>query len=207
MTDFKDEISLLIPTYLRGQLSAADIEKVETAAENDPEIEADLEFQRELRATLQSEKSTQMLDDLRWARLSRAMNEAEEVVNDNPLLATDAANDVSPPRSKFWMGATAALALIALCQFGVMAKMQYSDQDQSKYTLVTETMGGTQAKIEPLPNLRMEELNDILDAVEGQIVSGPSALGLYDIQFETKEACIAAISEFQTSIENEMTCR
>ena len=54
---------------------------------------------------------------------------------------------------------------------------------------------------------RMEALNDILDAVDGQIVSGPSALGLYDIQFETKEACQAAIPEFQESIENEMTCR
>ena len=72
---------------------------------------------------------------------------------------------------------------------------------------MTETMGGTQAKIAPLPELRMEALNDILDAVDGQIVSGPSALGLYDIQFETKEACQAAIPEFQESIENEMTCR
>ena len=37
MTDFKDEISLLIPAYLRGELSAADIERVEAAAANDPE--------------------------------------------------------------------------------------------------------------------------------------------------------------------------
>ena len=207
MTDFKDEISLLIPAYLRGELSAADIERVEAAAANDPEIKADLEFQRGLRVTLQSENSTQMSDDLGWARLSRAMNEAEEAANDNPRLATNAANDVGTPRSKFWMGATAALALLALGQFGVMAKMQNGDQEQGKYTLVTETMGGTQAKIAPLPELRMEALNDILDAVDGQIVSGPSALGLYDIQFETKEACQAAIPEFQESIENEMTCR
>ena len=207
MTNFKDEISLLIPAYLREELSTTDIEKLESAAAIDPEIKADLEFQRELRNTLKSGQSTQMTDDLGWARLSRAMDQAETAETEIPLHASGAANDVSVPRSKFWMGATAALALLALGQFGIMAKMQISDQDQSKYTLVTETMGGTQAKIAPLPNLRMKELNDILDAVEGQIVSGPSALGLYDIQFETKEACLGAVASFQKNIENKMTCR
>lgn len=207
MTDFNDEISLLIPAYLRGELSAADMEKVETAAANHSEIRADLEFQKQLRETLQSENSLQASDELGWARLSRAMDEAEETSKKTPAIAAEVANDGRAPRSKFWMGATAALALLAIGQFGVMAKIQSSDQDQAKYTLVTETTDQVRAKIAPLANIRVEDLNKILNAVEGQIVSGPSAVGLYDIQFETEDACLSAISKIQNNIENTMICR
>ena len=203
MTDLNDEISLLIPAYLRGELSADDAKRVEHMAQENPEIQADLDFQRQLRTTLQSGRSTQPADDLGWARLSKAMD-ADAAVTLPPV--PNAANDVRPQRSKFWMGATAALALLAVGQFGIIAKSQSQDKDKAKYTLVSDSTAGTQAQIAPLAEMRVSDLSDALKSVDGQIVSGPSALGLYVIKFESKDACIKATTKLQNQIETAIVC-
>jgi len=78
---------------LRGDLSPADIAKVEAAAAVDPSVKADLIFQRKLRETLQSEQETAASDELAWARLSRRLDILEDVdepqAADLPLIAND----------------------------------------------------------------------------------------------------------------------
>jgi len=176
----------LIPAYLRGDLSPADIAKVEAAAAVDPSVKADLIFQRKLRETLQSEQETAASDELAWARLSRRLDVLEDVdepqAADLPLIANDVGNDVSGSNSRFWMGATA------------------------KYTLVTETKPVSQTTVTPGANVKLDELGLYLKGVNGQIVSGPTALGLFNLQFESQSDCEAALPLLRDMMETVSHC-
>jgi len=136
MTQYNDEISLMIPAYLRGELSPADAAKVEAAAAVDPAVKADLNFQKTLRSTLQSDHPSTASSELDWARLSKRLDslEAESGAKDAilPDVAT-VANDVPENRSRFWMYATAALALLVVGQFGFMNHLRGTADADDKY--------------------------------------------------------------------------
>lgn len=206
MTDYNDEISLLIPAYLRGELSAADMAKVEAAAAVDPSVKADLSFQKSLRETLQSGQAPAASNELDWARLSRRLDELQETDDLNPEELPIVANDRPAKPSRFWMGATAALALLAVGQFAFMSQLRANDSAEDKYTLVIETTPGSQTSVTPGERAQLEELGRYLNSVDGQIVSGPSAIGLFDIDFKTRADCEAALPKLRDMMEAVSHC-
>ena len=52
----KNDISLKIPAYLRGELSDAEVKEIEAFAKRDPEIAAEIEFQKAIGEALKSEE-------------------------------------------------------------------------------------------------------------------------------------------------------
>jgi len=206
MTEYNDEISLLIPAYLRGELSAADMAKVEAAAAVDPSIKADLNFQKRLRETLQAEKYSEVSDELGWARLSRRLDGLDEVEGPAVAELPAAANDVPAKQPRFWMAATAALALLAVGQFASMNHLRAGDSADDKYRLVTETMPGSQTRVAPGESAKLDDLGRYLSSVEGQIISGPSAIGLFELQFKTRADCEAALPMLRDIMETVSNC-
>jgi len=187
MTDYNDEIALLIPAYLRGELSPEDMAKVEAAAAVDPSIKADLSFQKNLRETLQSDQPSLHSTELDWARFSKRLDDLEGAES-SPLKDLPAvANDRPVKHSRFWMGATAAMALLALGQFGLL---------HQRNTTVSIAK-----------DVRVDTLGSKLRTLKGQIVSGPSALGLFDLQFETQADCESALPELRDIMETVSNCR
>jgi len=104
------------------------------------------------------------------------------------------------------MGATAALALLAVGQFAFLSQLRADDIADDKYTLVTETAAGSQIHVAPGERSRLDDLGQYLNSVEGQIVSGPSAIGLFELQFKTLADCEAALPMLRDMMETVSHC-
>ena len=191
MIDFENEIGLEIPAYLRGELSAEDMARIDALAAKNPEIAADIEFQRNLMSAVKSDGDDSSASEFGWARLSKAMNadgpsdiELPQILNDN------AKNPI-----KFWRIAAAALAVIGLGQAGYIASNAGSTvTDDARYEMVTDNAFDIDVLFhDDAPQMLTTKL---LQDVQGELVSGPNAGGLYKVQFETKNMCQQAVKAF-----------
>lgn len=190
MTSFEDKISLMIPAYLRGELSESERQEVESLAAKNPEIAADIEFQRNLRSGLQDKNGEFEPGELGWARLSKAMGSANDVVDD------------APARPMFWRAAAAVMAVAVVGQAGVIGTMASNDKSAPQYATVSEASEKTNiVKVGFNPAVTEETFRQTLQTASAKIVSGPSALGLYDVQFQSQNACLEAVTLFKTKTE------
>jgi hypothetical protein len=206
MTEFEDKISLMIPAYLRGDLGVEDRAEVDAALLLNPSLKEDLEFQRSLRDDLQARRQSDLdapADELGWHRLSRDLDKIDRASSSAlPLTAFDdgapelaapqrPANDPAPARP--WKAAAVALALVCVAQLGLLTVGGQSASEPSLYAPVSALVADAQVKIGLSDGLTASELTERLTDLNGQIVSGPSALGLYTIGFEDASACDAAL--------------
>lgn len=192
MSDFRDEISLLIPAYLRGDLDDAERTRVEAAAKTDPAIARDLEQQKRLRATLQGEEASAPAGgfDALMADIRRTGGVA-------PLAV--AANDRAPRKAPaFWRVAALALGVAAVGQAGYIATT-LDDAPAAVYAPVSEAPEDAVLRVGFADGTSEAALRSALIAVDARIVDGPSALGLYTLEFPDADAREAARAELQAS--------
>jgi len=198
MTDFKDKISLMIPAYLRDELSDEEGQYIEDLAAKDPAIAADIEFQKNLKSALTPENSEYEPGELGWAKLSKAI--------DAPSVA---ANDYSA-NPKFWKYAAAILAIAAIGQAGILGSLALNDTQNEQYMTVSEgPIEAHTVKVGFHADVTERQLTEALQSVEAKIVAGPSSLGFYDVQFDSKEACLQANKTFKETekfIDNMSIC-
>jgi len=200
MENQRDYFSLLIPAYLRGELDKEDVSKLEAAARKDPEIAADIEFQRNLRSAAAEDLSKES----GWSRLQAAMkSEASVFAPETPALALvssqedvpsmKAANSNEPTGvSPFWRIAAVALAVVGIGHVTLNALQTEPAEDI--YLTVSEA-GYTQdatLKVGFSETALLTDISNFLRDTDGKIIEGPSALGLYSIAYKTSEACAAA---------------
>jgi len=187
MSSIEDKISLMIPAYLRGELSEEERQEVETHAAKNPEIAADIEFQRNLKASLTKDEAAYEPGDLGWARLSKAMEDSEQ------------SGDSSKTQPKFWRYTAAILAVAAIGQAGVLSSLAFNKGQDAQYVTASETPTGKtySTKVAFDTELTMNKLTESLQTVDGVIIEGPSSLGLYKVRFESETACQKAIESFQ----------
>lgn len=186
MTRIEDEISMMIPAYLRGELSDSARKEIEGLAAKNPEIAADIEFQKNLKSALTQDDNAYEPGDLGWARLSKAIESSEEAKTET----------TSEP--KFWRYAAAILAVAAIGQAGVLGSIGFKKEQSAQYVTVSETSNAADTfKLGLDEQLTVSQLTEALQSTEGRIISGPSSLGLYEVQFESESACLTAIETFQ----------
>ena len=208
----RDYYSLLISAYLRGDLDAEDVVKLEAAAKKDPEIAADIELQRNLRAAADDKPV-----DGGWDRLQAAIrSEAERPQADVPTLslvssqeeittvaAINAANSNQPSGvNPFWRIAAVALAVVSLGQVALSGMETESASDV--YLTVSETgyLPNATLKVGFSEAALLADMTDILTQTNGKVVNGPSALGLYSVTYETPSSCSAAQSKLSHATVN-----
>ncbi len=198
MDRFEDKISAMIPDYLNGHLSEADRKLVEDSAANNSVIAADLEFQSRLKDAVKTPRDEFEPGDLDWARLSKAMTAEPQNLS---LGMSDVANDRAGT-PKFWRYAAVLLAVLAIGQAGVLGSIAINESSEPQYVTVSEAVTSSySSKVGFVDNLTVKEMNEIVFLVGGNIISGPSALGLYDIDFSSKEACDEAYKMLQLRAE------
>lgn len=188
MTSFEDKITSMIPAYLRGDLSEVENREVEAAAAKNPSVAADIKFQRNLKSSLGPNEDSFEPGELGWARLSKAIEQesvASEPVTEKP---------------QFWKYAAAVLAVAAIGQAGVLGSMAFKDGDVAQYKTVSETsvQNFTTVKLGLNPDVAVHQLTDTLLSLEASIISGPSSLGLYEVQFKSKSSCSSALETFRS---------
>lgn len=177
----------MIPAYLRGELSETENREVEVFAAKNPSIAADIEFQKSLKSALKPDESSFEPGELGWARLSKAMDQEETVSEDT----------VSKPKLRRY--AAAILAVAAVGQAGVLGSMAFKGNDAAQYRTASEvpTQAYT-AKLGFNPNVTESQLTETLLSLDATITAGPSSLGLYNIKFKSKAACITAVEVLET---------
>lgn len=191
MSNLDDKISLMIPSYLNGTLSDAETQEVDNYAAQNPDVAADIEFQRKLKEAVKPADTDFVPGELGWAKLSKAMQEAE----------TLAAND-NPKRPKFWQVAAAILAVAVIGQAGMIGTMMSGEKSDAKYVTVSETpVLDDTIKLSFKSDITAKEMTDILTGIKGNIISGPSALGLYEVAFKSESECSDAVSALKAELD------
>jgi anti-sigma-K factor RskA len=190
MKTIEDKIALMIPAYLRGELSEEERQEIETLAEKNPEVAADIAFQRNIKAALAKDENAFEPGDLGWAKLSKAMQESD---------ISEARANMSTSEPKFWRYAAAILAVAAVGQAGLLSAFAINKKDDVQYVTASESsdVNAYSTRVAFGSEVKMSELTQALQSVNGVIVKGPSSLGLYQVQFETKTACEAAVANAQ----------
>ena len=190
MMSFEDKISLMIPAYLRGELSEAARQEVEKLAAENPDVAADIEFQKNLKLALGKDENAYEPGDLGWAKLSKAME------------LSDGAEGKAVSQPKFWRYAAAVLAVAAIGQAGVLGSLAVNKGPEAQYITASEAFDGKYtAKMAFNINATGGQITQTLQSVSGVIVDGPSSLGLYQVEFKSKSDCQKAADQFQAQRE------
>lgn len=175
----------MIPAYIANRLSTTDRKIVEDAVKNNPEIAADLEFQKNISIALQAEENINPPGELGWARLSREINSEPE----NTELPV-AANDAAPSRP-FWRYAAAILAVAVIGQ-SVFIGSKLTPSEDDRYYPVSEITESFTVKVRFETDSTVSEITALMKSVDGNIISGPTSQGLYSVEFETNADLEAA---------------
>jgi anti-sigma factor RsiW len=162
MSISRDEAMLLLPFLANGTLEGDELRQVEQAVENDPTLGAELAALRSIRLTMQSDPIDYSPGEIGLARLMREV-ELER-------------KDAAPAGNSIWKIAAAMLLAVAV---GQAVLLTMNRNQQSGYTLAGETQAAFSITIQP--NATEAELRAVLLDAGVEIVSGPSALGIYGL--------------------------
>lgn len=166
--DVQREIEELLPFYLNGSLSGDEHARVEAALAGDKGLRQQLEFLRAVSGAVRSDDPAAAAPgDLGLARLRRDIGQAT--------------GGRQPGRSV--LRSVAALAAAFILGVGVMAL--WPSLGRGPEDAIYEQAGGPVAKgaliVAFRPGATAEQISTLLLSVDGAIVDGPSAIGLYRV--------------------------
>ena len=184
----EETFSLLTPRYLRGELSAVEMAEFETYLNENPDFQADIEFQRNLMAARTDEPDPSGLE-FGWARLSRSIDNLESQ-------STAALNVETKPKNTAVFGGMWKIAALALACISIGQAFFISSSDSlGQYQLASETDApGVSLQLSFKSDVKFTDVSDLLVNHKSQIISGPSKLGIYSVSFPDKENCLSMIS-------------
>lgn len=188
----REAIEALLPWYERGQLDAADAERVETWLAKHPEMADQLALVEEERAV------TTLMNEARGApragALDRLMNSIEAHEAANPSLASTRKAvwgwasrllGAPVPAAMQWVSAAAAVLIVAqglalgvLMTSGVPGGPGYETASGPGQAAVQ----GTFALVQFADGARAEEINRFLTQFDVKIVDGPKPGGVYKVR-------------------------
>ena len=180
--------SLLIPLYLRGELSADERTEFESFRDENPDFQADIEFQRNLMAARPDDNVPIDLE-FGWAKLSRSIDalEAEE----SPSLDRLA---VDKPQNTSVLGNMWKIAAVMLACLSVGQALYITNSDPSEYQLASEKdADGVTLQVGFESSLSLNEISRFLVEHKSQIISGPGKLEIYTLSFSDMQRCESAI--------------
>ncbi len=187
-----DEQDSRVTDFVRGKSSATEAKRLEADAAADPKLAAEIEFARKLKQAIgeTADASDDGGSELGWARLSKAI---DREVGAHPVAAAPA----------FWRYAALVLGAVALGQAAVLTTKIGARKEP---TYVTASAGGAShgdqqhtIKITFAPDAKEGEIRALFLSVDADIVSGPSAAGVYEVRLEDADAKATAKEVFEQS--------
>ena len=156
--------SLLIPRYLRGDLSPDETVEFESHIRENPDFEADIEFQRNLIAARLDDNAP--LDmEFGWAKLSRSIDALE--TQKTSFQETNDAPQNTPRVRNMWKISASLLVCVSIGQALYILK-----PETAKYELTSEkTEPGITLQIGFESGLSLNELSRFLIDHDSQIIS------------------------------------
>ena len=193
LSDLSDQaLSELLLDYVQGTASQEAVAAIEMRLPVDPKIADEIAYYQGLKTALSPLKQSSPVDELGWKRLSKAI-ESER----NPVAAND--------NFQFWKSAAAALAVVAALQTAFLVQSPGTPEEPVFVTASAENETAFGLTVIFQPNTTADDLTQALKAVDGEIIAGPSALGLYTVAFETeasRDSALAALAAQPDVIES-----
>lgn len=174
----------LIPEYLNGNLSDDDIAIVESAAKEDEFIRMEIEFMACIQSQLKSEKIESPTE---WG-LARLKQSIEKEEHTQPSITEKTRPTIKP----IWKKLAIAASFAFVIQSGYLAQQQFSS-DAAYRPLSTKTIGNS-IQIQFKDGISEKDIRLLLVGMKGNIVKGPSALGIYSIQFDNNETALSILN-------------
>ncbi len=180
----RDIEATAVEDYLCGRLDKKAKAAFEAALEADPGLRAQLAFARQIKAAARSDAPA--APELGWARLNRAIDKENESLRAGAL-----------PGKRFtvWQTAGIAASFAIICSF---ATAYFSGgREPDIYLPATAAPADAQAKVVFQPDARVDDINALLTRVNARVIAGPSAIGVYDVQFAGSIEIAPAIADLK----------
>ena len=185
----EQELSELLLDHVQGRTTSDEGMAIEAAVKDSPKLAEELAYYRGLSGAVKGAGSDNPVDELGWARLSKAIAAEPQIGS----AENKAANDNQP----FWKYAAAALAIVAAVQTAFLVQGPADIDDPVYVTASAESGSEFALNIMFQPDASVQQITERLKSVDGEIFEGPSAIGLYAIRFETEAARDAALAALQ----------
>jgi hypothetical protein len=196
-----------IPFLLNGTLPAADAEALKAAINAEPALGRELELQRRIREAVNQSAAVPMRSSLPQF-MNRLSAESQRTVNDATNNVTSLQRKVAPmavakQQRLGWKIAFALAASLAVIQAAYLVPLL----QQTGGTL--EPLSGASSSVTAAPNLQItfrgdateRQMREVLRASGVEIVSGPSALGVYQARAADPARALAALMAAKTVVE------
>lgn len=179
-----DALSDLVLEYARG--TAADDVKaaIEARLPGDPKLADEVAYLQGLHRAVAPLNQDSMADELGWKRLSKAIAAEQAPV---------AAND----NVRVWKYAAAALAVVAALQTAFLIQPSTQAPAETYITASADDNSSFALQVIFQDTATADQLTRSLKNVDGDIIAGPSALGLYTVAFETATARDEALAALE----------
>lgn len=188
----RDEIEALLPFLANGTLEGDELREVEAAVADDPDLATQLTALRHIRETMQAQDIGSSPGEFGLARLMRDVGKEQS----QPQVTT-----TSVVRPRIWQIAAAVLMAVVIGQ----AVLLTGNQDQGDgYQLAGADEAALIVAFQP--DTTEAALRDVLLDAGVEIVSGPSALGLYGLRLldgvtlDAAEAALRAAPDIVESV-------
>ncbi len=168
----------LLPWYLTGNLSAEETAFVDRALKTYPELEQEIEFLNLVQDKVRERESVSPPGEFGLARLKRDMRASQDLSTSE--MKDDTAEEVTPIGSRRrQILAIAACLLVALFVGYQSAKLPIGGTDLAGSD---SRFAGPVIQVTFKASATETQIRGLLRELDLQIVSGPSALGLYRLQ-------------------------
>lgn len=200
-----EETALLLPWYANGTLSPEETRRVEQHLDHCPACRAELEQYRVLEARVQEQSGpTWQPPSGHFEQLMMEIDRLETPVipvRSKPSIRQRLMDWLrETPHPVRWTLAAESLALAALVLVVLLPGQPVVKPGFETLSSVTSPArpAGPRLRVGFDPAIRIGDLQSLLQAINGQIVAGPSALGIYTVALDAKDRPEAALGHALT---------
>lgn len=179
-----ENIIELMPIYLNGRLGADQMRQVETAIEASDHLKQELAFLQLIETRIKSEHVPSPAA-IGWARLKRDIAALESSSQNQ------AATSSHRSGTFLWKTAAIAASLVLVMESGLLIQQQSQPVDSYRPLSITELKNTVKVKF--AADVSETQLRQLLAELQGRIVDGPSALGIYRLRFENPQSALAQL--------------
>lgn len=187
----KDDIIEKIPEYLNGNLSDNDIRAIESAAERDESVRMEIEFMKSIQQQILSEK-IESPTEWGWARLKQTI-ERQNIEEDETDTSIHSGTKTVSTIKPIWKKLAIAASFAFVIQSGYL--VQQNVFNSTDYQLLSTKNLENSIQIQFKTDTSEQAIRLLLINTEGNIINGPSALGIYTIEFKDRETALTRLNE------------
>jgi len=195
----KQEVSLLLPWYANGTLDDADTRKVEAALAQDEALAREFDVVLEDQAAMVELVSEEDVPISISERFKAALNaEQDELApsvqpgETGESLINRMITALFPARPRAYAFAAAAIVLLvpAVAVFSIVNGNQQTGQYQTASGQEETGIAKTRMLVKFNPEVTWSDIDAFLKENRGQVVKGPTADGLYELELEKAEELV-----------------